>query len=156
MDSLSEAVIFAPNAANVKKTVCLLLSLEMRGLSGPQLGLGKVQKCLWQERFYPHRMYGGRSVQGGGPGKPCCQCPVLFLLSPWCPARVVHYVPADCCPRCLAGRSLQHPVSHRSRKLWGWKEARWSERMSNETEIENWWQNNRDGREAAGCLFLIY
>lgn len=51
-------------------------------------------------------MYGGRNVQGLGPGKSCFQCPLLGSVYP---ARMFDHVPADCCLQCLAGRSPQCP-----------------------------------------------
>lgn len=83
----------------------------MRVHSGPLLGRGRVQKCLLQWGFYAHKTYGGRRVQVLDPGKSCFQCLVLFPQCPWCPAGTYHYVPADCCPHCLACRSLQYPMT---------------------------------------------
>lgn len=95
-------------------------------------------------------MYGGKSVQGRGPGKSCCQCPVLTPPSPWCPARMFHHVPEDCCcPHFLAGRSLQHPVLHESKEVSDeiWKVARMSVKMNLKLKIG---YEATQGREAAG------
>ena len=58
-------------------------------------------------------MYGGRSAQESGPGKPC---PARFPLAP-CVLLLFHHVAGGGCPQCPAGCSPRRPACHESRTL---------------------------------------